>query len=62
MHNEDDTHPKMEQLIPSISMDGREDQDLLNVQTWITNSGVHDWKTDRGSDDSNDSDVNDVND
>jgi hypothetical protein len=43
-------------------MNEREDQDLLNFQMWITNSGVHDWKMDPDSDDSYDYDFNDVND
>ena len=62
MHEEDDIQPKIEQLIHNISMDGYEDHALLNVQMWITNSGVHDWKMDPDSDDSYDSDSNDVND
>jgi hypothetical protein len=43
-------------------MDGREEEDLWNIQVWITNLGVHDWQLDRNSDDIDDSDDNAVND
>jgi len=61
MHEQDNTHPHIEQVLSNISMDGQEDQDLLNVQMWISNSGAHDWKMDLDSDDNHDSDSDDVN-
>jgi len=61
MHEQDNTHPHIEQVLSNISMDGQEDQDLLNVQMWISNSGAHDWKMDLDSYDNHDSDSDDVN-
>ena len=62
MHKQDTTQPEIEQVLRNILLDGHKDQDLLNVQMWISNSDVRDWKMDPNSDDTYDSDYDDVND